>query len=1070
MKNNAKDKILKGRISLFIWLFVMLFVQLHLTQSTAQITKSASEKNKSINTENKIRISGIVKDENGETIIGANITIIGTTAGTITDINGNFTLEASVGSQLKISYIGYENQLVSVLDGKMLRIVLAPDSKKLDEIVVVGYGTQKKESVVGAITQVKTEDLLESGVSDITQAITGKLSGVVTIQNNGRPGESDASILIRGKSSWVSSAPLVMVDGIERSFTDIDPNEVATISVLKDASATAVYGTRGGNGVILVTTKRGMESKPKINFTYYHGIKQATSLPDYVDAYTTLQHANIAMKNDGNFTGLLSQQELMHYKDGNEPYKYPDVDWINEMIQTGINTTANINLRGGTKFVKYFTSVGYNYDGDILRSEKIGDLDPRFYSNRYNLRSNFDFDISNTSRIKVNIGASHKVQNGNSGYYGDFFSNIYQVGVNYSPLYYGADALVKYPDANDPGAKGNRFAQGVGDGKNPYTILHAGLSNYDTDIHLLYNKRTTTTDFNSDIAYDQDLSFITKGLKASALVSLNTTVAYVRTEQQQGASYMLNQNGTWRRMPSLDLDLEPLYYAGHSIQTNTRELYYEAKINYDRTINQHYVTAMGIFNRNQRIASGSSSDIQPTYKQEAWAARATYAYASKYLFEVNLGFSGSEQFAPANRFGFFPAYAVGWNATEENFIKNYFTFLNKLKFRYSYGKTGSDRATERWLYESEGYTTYWQDNTLALFGATYGGSGTNLYKEGKVANLHAQWEESVKQNFGIETSFLESRLEFSFDIFKENRDKILMSPGNVPGFTMVAFKQLNIGKTKNHGFEVELSYKDKTYWDLNYSASANFSFNENRVVFRDDAVSLPDYQKSAGFPIETQRQYLQDELYQTVDDVVNYLNKNPNVSQGDVRFVDYNADGVIDSNDRVAYEGTQYPLYSFGASFGADYKGFSIHALVQGMLDKKSYFNNIAADPFYNSFNRIYAYQLDNYWTTDNPDAFYPTTHYDTTRKSGNNDLSYEQRYLNTSFIRLKELQVAYTVKPAWVRFPVDYFMVYISGNNLLTFSEFNELGDPEKTTFTPGASNSYPLIRRYNIGIKLNF
>lgn len=1001
---------------------------------------------------------------------GVTVYIEGSTKGSISDVNGNFEIKAKLGDILSLSFVGFETQEIEIVKQSNFNIILKPAVSELEEVMVVGYGTQKKESVVGAITQVDTEDLLESGVSDVTQAITGKLSGVVTIQNNGRPGESNASILIRGKSSWVSSDPLVMVDGIERSFTDIDPNEVASISVLKDASATAVYGTRGGNGVILVTTKRGMESKPKINFTFYQGIKQATSLPDYVDAYTTLQHANIAMKNDGNFTGLISQEELMHYKAGDEPYVYPDVDWINEMIQTGYNTTANINMRGGTKFVKYFTSVGYNHDGDILRSEKIGDLDPRFYSNRYNLRSNFDFDLTETSRIKVNIGASHKIQNGNSGYYGTFFSNIYQVGVNYSPLYYGADALEQYPDANEPDAEGMRFAQGVGEGKNPYTILHAGLSHYDTDIHLLYNKKTTTTDFNSDIGYDQDLSFIAKGLKASALVSLNTTVAYERTEQQQGASYMLNANGTWRRMPSLDLDLEPLYYTNHTIEANTRKLYYEAKINYDRTFHKHYVTAMGIFNRNQRIASSSSSDIQPVYKQEAWAARATYAYASKYMVEVNLGYSGSEQFAPANRFGFFPAYAIGWNASEENFIKNNFKFINKLKFRYSYGKTGSDNATERWLYESEGYTTFWQGNTMALFGATFGQTGTYLYEEGKIANLYAQWEESVKQNFGIELAFLDRRLEFSFDIFKEDRDKILMSPGNVPSFTMVEFKQLNLGKTKNHGIELELSYRDKTSWDLKYSVSTNFSFNENRVVYKDDAVSLPDYQKSAGFPIGTQRQYLQDELYQSVDDVVNYLYKSPGVGLGDVRFVDYNADGVIDDNDMVAYEGTQYPLYSYGATLSAEYKKFSIHALVQGMLDKKSYFNNIAADPFYNSYNRIYAYQLDDYWTVDNTDAFYPSTHYDATLKSGNNDLSYAQRYLNTSFVRLKELQIAYTINPKWVKFPVDYFMIYISGNNLLTFSEFNELGDPEKTSFTPGATNSYPLLRVYNIGVKLNF
>lgn len=1019
----------------------------------------------------ELTITGSVHSaEDNEPLVGVTIVIEGTTRGVITDYDGKFIIKALASDRITASYIGYEKQTIEVNSQSVINIILNPTIEELEEVMVVGYGTQKKESVVGAITQVNTEDLLKSGVSDVTQAITGKLSGVVTIQNNGRPGESDASILIRGKSSWVSSSPLVMVDGIERSFTDIDPNEISTISVLKDASATAVYGSRGGNGVILVTTKRGLESKPKISFTYYNGFKQATSLPDYVDAYTTLQHANIAMKNDGNFAGVVSQDELMHYQDGSEPYLYPDVDWINEMIQTGRTTTANVNVRGGTKFVKYFTSLGFNHDGDILRTDEMNNLDPRFYSNRYNLRSNFDFDLTKTSRIRVNVGASHKIKNGNSGYYGNFFRNIYQLGVNYSPLYYGADALELYPDANEPSAEGMRFATGVGEGKNPYTTLHAGLPHYDTDTHLLYNRRTTTTDFNTDIGFDQDLSFITEGLKASALVSMNTTVAYQRTEQQQGASYMLNSNGTWRRMPSLDLDLEPLYYTNHLVQANTRKMYYEAKINYARNFDSHYITAMGIFNRNERVASGTSSSIQPVYRQEAWAARATYAYALKYLLEVNLGYTGSEQFAPSNRFGFFPAYAVGWNAGEEKFIKDNIPFLDKLKFRFSYGKTGSDRSAERWLFENEGFTTFWQGSTMALFGAIYGMEGTYLYKQGKIANLLAQWEEAVKQNFGIETAFFDRRLEFSFDIFKEDRDKILMSPGNVPGYTSVSYKQLNLGKTKNHGFEFELSYHDKSSRDFHYSASANFSFSENRVVYRDDARSLPDYQKNAGFPIGTQRHYLQDGLYQSVDDVVNYLYRNPNISQGDVRFVDYNADGIIDDNDKVAYEGTQYPLYSFGTSFGAEYKGFSINALVQGMLDKKSYFNNIAADPFYNGYNRIYAYQLDDYWTPENPDAFYPTTHFDATRKSGNNDLSYAQRYLNTSFIRLKELQIAYTLKPKWNKFPVDYFMIYISGNNLLTWSEFNKLGDPEKTSFTPGASNSYPLLKRYNIGIKINF
>lgn len=1019
----------------------------------------------------QVTIKGTVLDaETDETLPGVNIIITGTTSGTVTDFNGNFTLQAQLTDKLSLSSIGYETQLMEIAGRSVLNIKLQPSSESLEEVVVVGYGVQKKESVVGAIAQVESKELLATGVSDVTQALSGQLPGVVTTQNNGRPGEEGAEILIRGKSSWVDSSPLVMVDGIERSFSDIDPNEIETISILKDASATAVYGTRGANGVVLVTTKRGTESKPKISVSFMQGIKEATALPEYVDAYNTLLHANVAMKNDGNFAGLTSQAELENYKRGDQPYIYPDVNWIEEMIQRGTTSTFNINVTGGTKRVKYFTSLGYNHEGDILRSEKVGNLDPRFYSHRYNLRSNLDFDLTKTTRVKVNVSASHKIQNGNSGYYGDFFRNIYQVGVNYSPLYYGPDALEQYPDAEEPNAGDIRYAQGVGEGKNPYTILHNGLARFDTDTHVLESRRKTTTDLNTDIGLNQDLSFITEGLTASALVSVNTKTAYERAETQQGASYILNENGTWRRMPSLDLDLEPLAFHTDRIQNNTRKFYYEAKVNYDRQFGKHYVTGLGIFNRSHKDVSTNSSTIQPSYRQEAWAARATYAYNLKYMFEVNLGYSGSEQFAPGNRFGFFPAFAVGWNAAEESFIKDKLPFIDKLKFRFSYGKTGSDKASGRWLYENEGYTPYWQSSTQALFGATYGQQGVYYFNEGKIANPVAQWEESLKQNFGVEIGLFNNKLTFSADIFKEDREKILMTVTTVPDYASVDLKPLNLGITKNHGFELELGYRNKTAFGLGYSAKANFSFNENRVVFRDDAEALPDYQKDAGFPIGTQRQYLQDELYQSVDDAVNYLHRNPNVMPGDVRFVDYNADGVINEQDKVALEGTQYPLYSYGINLGADYKGFSITATFQGVEDKNSYFNNIAADPFYKSHNRIYGYQVDDYWTPDNTDAFYPTVHMNASLKDANNNLSYAQRYVETSYLRLKTLQLAYTFRPKWQKFPVDYFMIYVNGNNLWTYSEFGALGDPEKTSFTPGASNSYPLLKRYNLGLKFNF
>lgn len=1017
-------------------------------------------------------VTGSVVDaETQEPIPGVNIIIEGASDGTISNVDGSFSLSVSPNAKLALSFIGYETKIIDVGERTILNVALEISTESLDEVVIVGYGVQKKESVVGAVAQVEGKSLLNSGVSNVTQSLAGKIPGLVTSQSSGLPGSDNATISIRGRSSWVSSAPLVMVDGIERSFADIDPNEVESISVLKDASATAIYGTRGANGVILVTTKRGSEGKPKVNVTFMQGIKEATSTPEYVDAYTTFQHANIAMKNDGNFAGLISAEELMNYQNGDQSYLYPDVDWIDEMIQTGYSTALNVNLRGGTKRVKYFNSIGYNYEGDILRSEKVGKLDPRFYSNRFNLRSNLDIDVTKTSRVVINVGANHRVQNGNFGYFTDFFKNLYELSVNYSPLYYGEDALAQYPDPSEPGFNGIRYAQGVGEGKNPYTILHNGLARFDTDVHVLENKRITTTDLNTDLGWNQDLTFLIEGLEVSALASLNTTVAYERLEKQQGASYILNENGTWRRAPSLEIDLEPLAFDSYSIQENTRKFYWQVQVNYSRQFRNHLVTALALFNRSKRDVSSGGNSVEPPYKREAWSGRVTYAYALKYLFEVNLGYSGSEQFSPQKRFGFFPAVAIGWNLAEERFMKKAFPFIDQFKFRYSIGKTGSDISPDRWLYQNEGYTSYWRANTMALFGPTFGQEGTYLFQEGQIANPVAQWEESLKKNFGIETAFFDEKLTFSIDFFREDREKILMTLNTIPDYVSLDLKSLNLGKTKNHGYEIVLGYNGNTSFGLNYNISSNFSFNENRVVFRSDPENLPAYQKLAGFPIGTQRHYLQDGLYQSVDDVVNYLHKSPNVGQGDVRFVDYNADGVINEKDEVALPGTQYPLYSYAFNAGISYKGFSINALVQGVDDKKSYFNTISSDPFYRSNYRIYGYQVDDYWTPDNPDAFYPATHMDVTLKSSNNDLSYAQRYLNTGYVRLKELQLAYSFKPEWENFPTDFVMVFINGNNLITWSEFAEVGDPEKSSFTPGNRNtSYPLLRRYNVGLKLNF
>jgi len=1017
----------------------------------------------------QVVIQGKVVDKAGESIPGVNIIVVGTTTGTVTDIDGNFSISAKPSDVLQISFIGYETQLIEIGSKTNLDITLLTLQQQIDEVMVVGYGTQKKESVVGAITQIGSEQLVTSGVQDVAQAITGKLSGVVTLQNTGQPGADSPSIMIRGKSTWNDSAPLIMVDGIERSFDNIDPNEIETISVLKDASATAVYGSKGANGVILVTTKRGFLSKPSVNFTFSQGFKQATRIPEHIDAYTTLQHANVAKKNEQDWVRLTSQEDLMHYKLQDQPYLYPDVNWADVMLKTGYTTNANVNLRGGSNFVKYFASVGYLHDGDIINTDKQKEFDPTFYSDRFNLRSNLDFKLTNTTTLSSNIAGSVKKRNEMRQFSFQVFEAIFAGSVNYSPVFYGPDALEQYPDVNEPGASGIRYAQGSGSGTNPYTVLRVGREQ--TDGSLLQQQNTyTDMNLNTDVVLNQDLNFITKGLKFKALASFTSLAEYMRQYSKKEAAYTLNKDGSWDRYPDYNTDLEPIKYNSDNISTYYRKLYWELRLNYNRTFaNSHYVTAMATFNRRRNDVGASEP-----YKTESWAARATYSYKLKYLLELNAGYTGSEQFAPGNRFGFFPAYAIGWNIGEESFVKDNIDFLSKLKIRYSYGKTGNDRTNTRWLY----YSSYNHTSSKTVNKVTFGGTQASAwtapgsYSEGEMPNSSAQWEEAEKYNLGFESGLFKNRLNFSVDLFKEDRTGILMVPGVVQTWVQVAFKEQNIGITKTHGYELELRYNDKTSFGLSYYLKSNLSFSENRVVFRDEAPNTPEHLKLRGKPIGRSIAMLSDGLCQSVDDVVNYTPRTGAsgiLIEGDIRYIDYNADGKIDNFDMVPVEQTSYPLYNYGISHGAEYKGFSVDLVWQGMLGKSHLQSGFGAFPFVRERIRIDEHFLD-YWTPENRDAYYPSPRFTDGNRNKNSMVFNKYLIVKSDFVRLKDLQIAYSFKPKFEKFAISNFTLYVSGNNLWTITKYEGYDDPEGNNASPGGAGSYPLIKRYNIGLKFNF
>lgn len=666
----------------------------------------------------------VVDAADGQPLIGANISVKGTNVGAITDLDGNFQIEAEPKSDLIITSIGYVDEIVRVqASATFLSIELSTDSQLLDEVVVVGYGQQKKASSVGSIGTAKGEDLVKAGnVSTISEALQGQIAGVVSINSSSKPGDDAASIFIRGKATWGNASPLVLVDGIERNFNDVDVNEVESISVLKDASATAVYGVKGANGVILLTTKRGENKKTVVNFTANFGVKQATTKYEWAPYTTSMQIWNEAAANDKDWSKIIPQSTMSAwenaYAQGNYgPYNdyFPEVDWWKEMTGAGYQQNYNINVKGGSDRVSYFISFGYLQDGDIFKTEKNNDFDPRFWNRRYNWRSNLDFKLTNSTTLSLNIAGKMGYRN-QPGYRdpesGDsyIFSPLIKSPTNLFPIQY-SDGFWGADNAGD----GNIYAQMNLQGQRQYNSYQGFY----------------------DITLKQDLGMLTKGLSAKITVSYTSTqvkssqiframhypkgaaeatkyavIRHFRTYDY--ANPYTDENGKIAyplisdvQFPTDQVDAEyPIGATYDSFSGHNRELYYEASINYGRSFKGHNIGALAVFNR--RISdSANGKDVNFSSFEEAWVGRVTYNWKERYLFEVNASYTGSEKFAHGKRFGFFPSFSVGWRLTEEPWLKNFKgKWLTNMKLRYSYGKVGSDRGAKAFIY-SPPFSAIW---------------------------------------------------------------------------------------------------------------------------------------------------------------------------------------------------------------------------------------------------------------------------------------------------------------------------------------------------------------------------
>lgn len=1006
-------------------------------------------------------VKGKVLDANDEPLIGAAIVLKGNTSvGTVADFDGNFMLEVpSKSSVLIVSYLGMSSQEIEINGRPMIMINLREDTEVLEEVVVVGYGQQKKESVVGAITQTKGEVLQRAGgVSDIGAALTGNLPGVITTQSSGMPGEENPEIVIRGASSWNNSAPLVLVDGIERPMGSVDISSVQSISVLKDASATAVYGVKGANGVILITTKRGQEGKAQIDVSAQMTMKVPSRLPNKMDAYDALTARNFVVEHelplDPTAWDYITPQSVINkYRNPAnlaEAERYPNVDWQDVLFKNyTMSYNANLNVSGGTPFVKYFVSADFLHEGDLFDVMDNGRGYQSGYGyNRINVRSNFDFQLSKTTVFKVNLSGSNGMQKTPWGQYnsGDWAVAQYWAGAYGTP-----------PDV---------FLPRYSDGSWGYYPNVSNVTNSSANLALAGTMTTTNTRINTDFTLEQDLSFITKGLSARAMISWDN----VFKENNRGVNDLYHDpqfkwvdpaTGAESYKTDFDANNKFDYQQGAlwTIQNGEvdnkatqRNMNYQVQLNWAREFGSHNVTAMGLFSR-QQYATGS---MIPTYRED-WAFRTTYDYADRYFFEYNGAYNGSEKFSPEYRFAFFNSGAIGWMISEEKFMNFSKKWLDMLKVRASYGEIGDDNVFGRWL-----YMTTWAYGGNTHMDLNHNNSPYTWYKESAVGNPDIHWETVRKFNLGIDYSFLSGLFAGSVEVFRDCRTDILIRgvDRSISPFFGTTPPTANLGEVKTRGYELELRVNKVFENKMRLWGSFSMTHAKNEVINRDDPELAPAYQKQEGFSIGQNHAHIDAGHLNTFDQIYGSPQHNTNDSQklpGDYYIVDFNADGVIDDLDSAPYGYSSTPQNTYNATLGFEWKGFSAFVQFYGVTNVT---RDVTLTSFANRLNTVY--DQGSWWSKEIPNSDVVMPRFTTTPSYHTGT----QNLYDGSFIRLKNAEVAYTFDGGWVRkIGIRNLKVFLNGNNLWVWTRMPD--DRESNFAGAGNQGAYPTMKRFNLGLK---
>lgn len=1011
-----------------LWVTMALLLFVAITASAQQVT-----------------VNGRVTDANQEPLTGVTILEDGTSNGVITDMDGNFKIDVKKQATLAVSYIGYKSQKVATAGKSHINITMVEDNELLNEVVVVGYGLQKKATLSGSVTSVTGDKLVKTPVTNVSQSLAGRMPGVVAISNGAEPGYDGATIRIRGVNTFGDASPLVVVDGVPgRSLDRIDPSTIESMSVMKDASA-AIYGAQAANGVIIITTKRGKEGKPKVGFTYNYGLTRPTTLPEMCNAYEYATLMNEIDKYAGN-TPRFTDEDLKLYQDGSDPWGHPNTDWFDELIKSwSPQTYANATVEGGTSNVGYFVSASAKTQDAFYRNSGAN-------YKQYDLKSNLDIKVNDYIKLFVNLTGRIEDRKYPTRSAENIFRMLMRSKPN-SPAYW---------PTGEPGPD-------IEFGDNPVVIC-TNKTGYQKDKNYVLN---------GDFGVDIKIPYI-DGLTFKATASLDKSFRYYKTWETpwylyswDGTSY--NDDGT----PTLvegkkgftDARLTEKLVQSHNILLSGI-LNYNKTIKKDHTINllagvEKITGANNYFQAYRRyyistaideMFAGGKDELNNdgSSGKEArlnYFGRMNYSYKSKYLAELVWRYQASYIFERSNRFGFFPGVSLGYVISEENFWKKLSPIIHFAKIRASWGQTGND------LIDPYQYLASYTFNSLTYLTGN-GATKNQALAENVAPNTNVTWETATQTNIGLDLQFLKGDLAFTIDYFRNDRKDILWARNaSVPNSSGLSLPDENIGKVRNQGVDFSIDYH-KRLGDWTIGVGLNGVYAKNKIIFWDEAEGTPDYQRSTGSPIGAGLYYQAIGIYKDqaeVDATPHWAGARP----GDIIFKDVNGDGVIDGNDRVRNDKTSIPKFTGGLNIDLSWKNIDLTMLFQGAMGG-IFEQSTESGDFANFLKSFY----DNRWTEDNPNSNYPRTY----NRSNEYWVSQPNTFWlhKSDYVRLKTIELGYTLPKTWLgKTGVQSLRLYVSGFNLFTIAPDMKDYDPENTS---GRGYNYPLNKVLNFGINLSF